>query len=210
LEVRIKQQKGDHDTGCGMDMAAPSLKGLLREEQIDMAASTSVVLAVAKNHSNKKDDWHKDVIASVELRLQPCDAKIPFSLPWLDRVERKLASLIGLNGRNLQPYLSNLCVDEAYRGQGLGRALVRCVEDIASSTWGYSRMHLHVDLDNAPAFELYKSEGYRDVGLRWKPFWAGQAAEIGYFVKNIGGENTDEVVEHVRSKREKKVRKEAH
>lgn len=120
--------------------------------------------------------------------MQPCDAKIPFSLPWLDRIERRLASAIGVKrheARDLQPYLSNLCVDETYRGKRLGKALVRCVEDIAQKVWGYNRMYLHVDLENAPALNLYKNEGYRDVGLRWNPFWAGKAAEIAYFFKNL-------------------------
>ena len=61
--------------------------------------------------------------------------------------------------------------------------VVHCVEDIAASKWGYSRMYLHVQ--NEAALSLYKGEGYKDVGLRWKPFWAGKASDIGYFVKNM-------------------------
>lgn len=94
--------------------------------------------------------------------------------------------MVGLGegvGTELQPYLSNLCVDENYRGKGLGRALVRCVENIAMSSWNFNRIYLHVDPDNESAFNLYKSEGYRDVGHRWNPFWAGDAADIGYYVK---------------------------
>lgn len=171
-----------------MDLSAPNLNGLSRDDQISMAACTSIVLALAKSHSSESSDWHSDVIATIELRLQPCDAKIPFSLPWIDRIERRLASFIGLGNskaRDLQPYLSNLCVDESYRGKGIGRALVRCVENIAETSWGYSRMYLHVDTDNEAAMGLYKGEGYRDVGRRWNPFWAGKAADIGYFVKSL-------------------------
>ena len=92
---------------------------------------------------------------------QPSDAKIPFSLPWLDRVERKLASKvgIGIDNGDLQPYLSNLCVDESFRGKKIGRALVRCVENIAETAWGMSRMYLHVDEENIAALSLYCSEG---------------------------------------------------
>lgn len=120
--------------------------------------------------------------------FQPCDAKIPFSLPWLDKVERRLASVIGLGDaspKDLQPYLSNLCVDEEYRGRGIGKALVRVVESIAKSTWGFNRMYLHVDEDNEAALSLYQREGYRDVGHRWNPFWAGNASRIGYYVKTL-------------------------
>jgi len=175
-----------------MDVSPPKLQGLSREEKIDVASKTSLVLVVGKRHEG--NDWHIDVIASVELRLEICDAKIPFSLPWLDRIERRLASLIGL-GKNaapdLQPYLSNLCVEDKYRGKKIGRDLVRCIENMAEKSWKYSRMYLHVDTDNKPALSLYKSEGYRDVGLRWRPFWAGQAADIGYYVKKLGDNGSE-------------------
>jgi ribosomal protein S18 acetylase RimI-like enzyme len=46
-------------------------------------------------------------------------------------------------------------------------------------------LYLHVDLENEAALKLYQNEGYKDVGKRWKPFWAGRAAEIGYFVKSL-------------------------
>jgi len=118
------------------------------------------------------------------------DAKIPFSLPWLDTIERRLAAYFGsgvdqTQDHVLQPYLSDLCVDERYRGKGIGRALIRCVADIAKTTWKASRLYLHVDPDNEAAFKLYRDESYKDVGLRWKPFWAGGSAEIGYFVKRL-------------------------
>lgn len=86
--------------------------------------------------------------------------------------------------RDLQPYLSNLCVDERYRRKQLGKALVQCLEDIVES-WGYSKLYLHVDIENKAALTLYQNEGYKDVGTRWNPFWAGRAAEIGYFVKKL-------------------------
>ena len=169
-----------------MELALPKLDGLDREERIRRTTSEAIVLVLGK--SQEGSDWHSDIVASIELRLQPCDAKIPFSLPWLDGIERRFASLIGLgknDSRDLQPYLSNLCVDEVFRGKKIGRALVRCVENIAKKSWGYSRMYLHVDTDNTAALELYKSEGYKDVGKRWRPFWAGKASEVGYFVKNL-------------------------
>ena len=76
-------------------------------------------------------------------------------------------------------------MDETLRGRGIGRAMVRVVEDIAHTCWGYKRMYLHVDSANENAVNLYKSEGYQDVGLRWNPPWAGGASEIGYWVKDL-------------------------
>lgn len=167
-----------------------------------LAGQSSLVLAVARNRTNCDDASATDAffptetVASVELRLQPCDAKIPFTLPWLDSMERKVSTVLGLNdaspeeATNLQPYLSNLCVDERFRGRGLGRALVRAVECVALQ-WGYDQIFLHVDCDNAAAYQLYRLEGYRDVGRRWNPFWAGRSSQIGYFVKNLkGGSST--------------------
>jgi len=109
-----------------------------------------------------------EAVASVELRLQPTDAKIPFSQP-LDVVERRLVNLLPFvkedtdelstkssdntpnvqiidttsNSNNqsrppLRPYLCNLCVSSSLRSLGIGRALCRIVEAIARDKWGYS------------------------------------------------------------------------
>jgi len=169
------------------DIQAPKLMGDL-EVQVKQAEQSSLILVVAKPKIGS--EWQVDIVASIELRLQLTDAKIPFTLPWLDRVERKLASLVNKDSvspsKNLRPYLSNLCVEESHRRNNLGRSLVRCVEDVAKTVWGYDQMYLHVDIENSPALNLYKQEGYQAVkGRRWQPFWAGKAAEIGYFVKRL-------------------------
>lgn len=163
------------------DISAPELTGETREEKLQQAERSSLILVLAKPKPDH--DWHIDVIASIELRLQPTDAKIPFSLPLLDRLERRLAASKPTG--DLQPYLSNLCVADSCRRKSVGKALVRCVEDIAQVTWGYKKMFLHVDFENEAARKLYEEEGYTDVGKRWRPFWAGKAAEIGYFLKKL-------------------------
>jgi len=181
-------------------ISAPDLKGLSYEERIRKAERESLVLVLARKTNdvggNQSNNKNIEVIASIELRLQPCDAKIPFSIPWLDRVERRVGTLVGLGhidnevgSNDLQPYLSNLCVDEKFRGQKIGRGLVRCVENIAKTYWGYNRMYLHVDEDNMAALNLYKSENYRDVGHRWNPFWSGGASDIGYYVKSLASKS---------------------
>lgn len=163
----------------------PSRLGSSREEIVDTAAKSSLFVVLARPRPGEKIGI--DAIASVELRLQPTDAKIPFSQPWLDGIERKFADLVGFDmptkDKDLQPYLSNLCVSKSARGLNIGKALVRCIENIATSKWGYTKLYLHVDTENTPALNLYKKEGFQDVGIRWNPFWAGGASEIGYFVK---------------------------
>lgn len=157
------------------------------DAQLKLASQSSVVLALAKRESKRGSLL--DVVAAVELRLQPCDAKIPFALPILDSFERKIGSMFGVSpvdnaNITMQPYLCNLCVDERLRGQGVGRVLLRAVETIGRH-WGYSNVYLHVDEENAVAYQLYTSEGYRDVQRRWRPFWAGRAAEVSYLVKDV-------------------------
>lgn len=127
------RQRMQHRLQTTMDLSAPRIEGLLDEEKIHVSSTTSIVLVLAKK--NEGIDTDADIIASVELRLEPCDAKIPFTLPWLDRMERQLASLVGVTKNSaagdVMPYLSSLCVDERYRGKRIGRSLVRCVEEIA-------------------------------------------------------------------------------
>ena len=176
-----------------LDIDPPDLKAIpARDAQIQRATSTSLLLAVGKQKKNKSSSsWQSEIIASVELRLQPCDGKIPFTLPFMDRMERRLARLVGIQtDKDLQPYLSNLCVDEKFRGQGLGKGLVAVVEDIASTQWGYSKLYLHVDPDNEAAFGLYKNRGYKEVKLRWKPAWAGSSSDIAYLVKSLDDSTT--------------------
>ena len=188
-KARLRARIDPENRKVGILDPPPIRSDMSRDEKMQMAERTSIILVVTNEYSSQigtADSKH--VVATVELRLQPCDAKIPFTLPWLDRVERKLArSLFGLgddNGQDLQlqPYLTTLAVDEGHRGQGLGKLLVQCVESISKS-WGYNRVYLHVDEDNRAALQLYLSGGYRDVGHRWNPFWAGEASGIGYFNK---------------------------
>lgn len=172
-----------------VDLAAPKIKNIdmntVRSRNLsELVSRSSLVLAVS---------YQGSLIATVELRLQPCDAKIPFSFPTIDAIERTLAAL--LNGGptlpeeavNFQPYLSNLCVAKSQRGKGIGRALVRAVETTTSMVWGYEQVYLHVDPANKAAMDLYKSEGYTDMGKRWNPFWAGTSSRIAYLAKTVTG-----------------------
>lgn len=43
-------------------------------------------------------------------------------------------------------------------------------------------MYLHVDEDNKPAFNLFKSEGYNNIDHKWDPFWSCIASKIGHCV----------------------------
>ena len=177
-----------------------------------IAAQSSIILLLAK--PTEAGDMQS--VASVEVRLQPTDAKIPFSQPWLDKIERRLARFFPFDdslppvttnkmaapsaakteatnkskSAPLRPYLCNLCVSPSLRGLGIGRALCRIVEAISHKKWEFSHLYLHVDPDNKAAVSLYNKEGFVDVGRRWNASWNGGANEIGYYVKKLGKETT--------------------
>mmetsp|Transcript_66 Transcript_66/g.100 ORF Transcript_66/g.100 Transcript_66/m.100 type:complete len:395 (-) Transcript_66:42-1226(-) len=181
------------------------------ETSLEMiAAQSSIILVLAK--PTEAGDMQS--VASVEVRLQPTDAKIPFSQPWLDKIERRLARFFPFDdslpvttntmaapsaaktevtnkskSAPLRPYLCNLCVSPSLRSLGIGRALCRIVEAISHKKWECSHLYLHVDPDNVAAVSLYEKEGFVDVGRRWNASWNGGANEIGYYVKRIGKES---------------------
>ena len=166
------------------------MHNMTKKEMYDTAAKSSLVLCLARNTNDKID-----CIATVEVRLQPTDAKIPFSQPWIDVLERKLMDYFNIPLQHLdktkpsiplqlKPYLCNLCVSNEFRKRNIAQTLVGIVEYIAFQIWGFDKLYLHVDLMNEPALKLYEKLGYRDAGWRWNPFWAGGAGAIGYFVKD--------------------------
>jgi diamine N-acetyltransferase len=58
-------------------------------------------------------------------------------------------------------FIDELYVDPAYRRRGFGRQAVAFVEKKASEM-GVNAIHLEVDRENDPAFELYRRAGYED------------------------------------------------
>jgi len=177
-----------HDDDNNNILSPPPIINYNDTEAEKIAAKSSIILALGREQL-ERNDKNIEIVATVEVRLQPTDAKIPFSEPWFDQIERHFARALNMDVQpkelHLQPYLSNLCVDKRVRGRQIGKALCRCVETIVKDVWGYEKIYLHVDLENVAAVNLYKGEGYQDVGSRWNPFWAGKASEIGYYYKKL-------------------------
>ena len=61
-------------------------------------------------------------------------------------------------------YLLYLAVDEAFRGQGIARALIHASEELARE-WGRTGLLLDVAEDN-PALSLYKRLGFERLGAQ--------------------------------------------
>lgn len=65
-------------------------------------------------------------------------------------------------GPTLRPYLCNLLVHPDYRKKGYAKRMVlECIQQ--SSSWGYDELYLHVEEKERPAWQLYKSLGFKEV-----------------------------------------------
>jgi len=74
------------------------------------------------------------------------------------------------------PYVGQIAVRQAYRGQGIGRKLLAFVEGIAFKDW--PKLFLTVSDFNSGAKKLYEKIGYKEVGLVEDLFKEGIAEYI--------------------------------
>ena len=64
-----------------------------------------------------------------------------------------------------EAHILNICIDSTYRGQGLGRKLLRYLEEFARYS-GESMLFLEVRVSNDTAIALYTSAGFAELGRR--------------------------------------------
>jgi ribosomal-protein-alanine N-acetyltransferase len=84
---------------------------------------------------------------------------------WVLSVDSVIAGYGILSMGAGEAHLLNVCVDPAYRGQGLGRHLLGRLLDIAR--WnGAERLFLEVRPSNPLAKALYESVGFGEIGRR--------------------------------------------
>ena len=84
---------------------------------------------------------------------------------WVLSVDSVIAGYGILSMGAGEAHLLNICVDPAYRGQGLGRHLLGRLLDIAR--WnGAERLFLEVRPSNPLAKALYESVGFNEIGRR--------------------------------------------
>lgn len=74
----------------------------------------------------------------------------------------------GIGADFLRAYLSNVCVAEELRGNGLGYAIISKAKSIAEE-WGITHLYVHVAVDNEPAKNLYVKSGF--IHERDEPEW---------------------------------------
>lgn len=79
--------------------------------------------------------------------------------------ENKVAGYIGLSVIIDEGYILNVAVHPDYQGKGIGKALVKTVDDFAIKN-NLAFVTLEVRLSNEKAISLYQSFGFTKVGER--------------------------------------------
>lgn len=107
-----------------------------------------------------------------------------FAMPWsyqslMEEIERNACAryLVALNGEGRvigyagawiifdEGHVTNVAVDSAYRGQGVGRALMRALLQYAANL-GAQYLTLEVRKSNRTAIGLYEKLGFAPLGVR--------------------------------------------
>ncbi|MEM0026536.1 MAG: ribosomal protein S18-alanine N-acetyltransferase [Ignisphaera sp.] len=79
-------------------------------------------------------------------------------------------------------HIVSICVDQRYRGRGIGRKLMETIENAMRTLFSVCRYRLEVRVSNTNAINLYKSLGYRIEAILKKYYLDG---EDGYLmIKN--------------------------
>lgn len=73
------------------------------------------------------------------------------------------AVYMDVSGKNC--LLQHISVDNSYRKQGLGEIMLKYAFNMVSSHKSVSSCNLWVDIDNTPAFNMYKKNGFTEDGL---------------------------------------------
>lgn len=100
--------------------------------------------------------WSQGIFADCLKAGHPC---------WVLRADGVIAGYGILSVAAGEAHVLNICIGEAWRGQGLGRHLLRRLLDIAR--WnGAERVFLEVRPSNPLAKQLYESIGFNEIGRR--------------------------------------------
>lgn len=100
---------------------------------------------------------------------------------WVAAEEDRAAGFatvrLRVDGTPTAAYIETIEVAPAWRGRGVGGALLRCVEGSAHSA-GAAVLWLHVDAENASAIRLYAVHGYVLQGREENFYPRGRTALI--------------------------------
>lgn len=83
-------------------------------------------------------------------------------------------------------YIQTIEVLAEHRGKGIGKALLRHLEDSALHA-GAVQIWLHVDAENQPAVRLYEAQGYAKLGMQRHYYARNRPALV--YQKHLGGQS---------------------
>ncbi len=90
---------------------------------------------------------------------------LPGNFAFIAKISRAPAGFVLARTAADEAEILTLAVAPAYRGRGLGRALMRAAAARAAEA-GASALFLEVDVENIPARRLYEALGFAEVGRR--------------------------------------------
>jgi ribosomal-protein-alanine N-acetyltransferase len=90
-----------------------------------------------------------------------------------------------------EAHVLNLCVDPGSHGQGVGRAILRCLMEVACDH-GADNAYLEVRPTNEHALSLYRSEGFRTIGSRRAYYPSSSGREDAFILSRTLREPADD------------------
>ena len=104
-----------------------------------------------------------EIVAVGELSEQPKDGKVPGDL--------RLPALPFVRQPSRVAYISNLAVRNSWRGRGLGSALLKSLESVASENRKKGEVYLHAATAQQRLRDMYAGRGYEELPDFDQPNW---------------------------------------
>lgn len=137
----------------------------------DAAGVLEILMSYAADPMGGNAALSDEVQANLILKLREVESRLVLLARVTDRPAGLAICFRGFSTFRAAPVLNlhDLAVHPDFRGQGIGRALLRQVEQYARRL-GCCRVSLEVRQDNLTAQALYKSEGF-SAGDAPQEFW---------------------------------------
>ena len=79
---------------------------------------------------------------------------------------------------NQRAFIGNVVIDQAFRGQGIGKCLVEYMRDLAFSRYKLNEVHISVFSDNTRALLLYSSLGFKPYAIEERKNYSGKRVAL--------------------------------
>lgn len=94
-------------------------------------------------------------------------------------LEGKIIAYYSVDTRNNNLFINSIQVMKIYQGQGLGREMMRCIEELANAQ-GLRAIELWVQITNREAMEFYRHLGYRMISRQGNNYLMRRLLDNGY------------------------------